>query len=271
MRCAIGVAAILLAVGLAPSPAAAQTADERPLCTDRPGLGSPACTVSPGRVIAEIGVGDWTLSRDPAQRSDTILIGDAVARFGIAEHAEVSIGWTSFGTARTRDRLTGALDRASGTGDVTIALQRNLMNPDGEGTTIALKPFVTLPTGGAAIGAGDWSAGVVIPAAFDLAEGLALELTGEIDAATDEDRSGRHFAASLVTGLGIDVTDAVGVSLEVQVARDDDPAGATTAALAGLSLAWATSKDSQLDAGINAGLNRAADDLQLYFGFSRRF
>ena len=260
---------ILVLLAVVATPAAAQA--ERDFCADRPGLGTPPCTVAPGKVLLEVGLGDWTLDRTGTTRTDTIVAGDALARIGVAEHAEVRVGWTAFGHVRERDRLAGTVDTTTGVGDVTLALNRNLVSPDGSGTSISVLPYVTLPTGGTAIGAGDWGAGLLVPASFALSENVALTLTPEVDAAVDEDRQGRHLAYGSVVGLGIDLSDTVSAGLEAQVIRDRDPGGHNTQALAGLSLGWQPGKDTQFDVGTNLGLNRTTPDVQVYFGIARRF
>ncbi|MBY8822834.1 transporter [Sphingomonas colocasiae] len=247
-----------------------ETAGPRDLCPDRPGLGTPACTLDAGRVVVELGLGDWTHDRTGPMRTDTILAGDALIRIGLNDTLEAQIGWTGYGRVRTRDMAAGTIDNASGTGDVTLALRRNFINPDGSGVSIAAMPYATLPSGGKAIGAGDWGAGLLVPMSFDLG-GVSLALSPEIDAAVDSDGKGRHLGYGSVVGLEFSLTDALSTSTEISIHRDDDPAGHTTEALAGLSAGWQPSKDLQFDIGLNIGLNATSPDTELYFGIARRF
>ncbi|MDB5705616.1 MAG: hypothetical protein JWN66_2732, partial [Sphingomonas bacterium] len=108
-----------LAVALMLLPTAA-FADERDYCPARPGLGTPACTIAPGRVSVETGLVDWTREEDSSARSDTILIGDTLVRIGLTDTVEAQIGWTPFGHVRTRDRIAGIVDTADRTGDVLL-------------------------------------------------------------------------------------------------------------------------------------------------------
>lgn len=250
---------------------AAAPAMARDLCPDRPGLGTPACTLDPGRIQIEVGMMDWTRDRQPDSRTDTIIAGDTLLRIGIDNQTEAQIGWTAYGHVRTRDRLTGAVDRNGGTGDVTLAIRRNLANPDGSGLSLAVQPYVTLPTGGSAIGAGDWGAGLIAPVSYDLPGGLQLGVTPQIAAAVDSDGDGRHLMYGSVVGLGFDLSDAVGATMELAAYRDRDPAGHSTQALAGFSVGWQPGDDTQFDAGTNIGLNRDTPDIELYFGITRRF
>jgi hypothetical protein len=259
-----GLAAALL-------PMVAQAQEARDLCPDRPGLGTPPCTVAPGRVVAELGLADWTRDKDAQSRTDTVEAGDLLLRFGLTNSLEAQVGWTGYGHERVRDRITGLVDRSAGVGDMRVAFRQNLRNPDGSGFSIAVMPYATLPTGGAAIGAGDWGAGVLIPVSYDLGKGLSLQLTPEVDAAVDEDGDGRHLAYGSVVGLGIDLSDSLSATVEASLMRDRDPSGHSTQALAGLSLGWQPSDDLQLDNGLNLGVNADSPDSEAYIGVTRRF
>lgn len=249
----------------------AQAQEQRPFCADRPGLGTPACTVDPGHVVAELGLLDWSREHDPATRTDTLIAGDALIRVGLTPSLEAQIGWTAFGDVRTRDRLSGVTAHQSGAGDVTLALRQNFSHPDGSGFSAAAMSFVTLPTGGGAIGAGDWGAGLVLPLSYSLSDRISVALTPEVDAAVDADGHGRHLAYGSVIGLSAALTSHLSAAIELQESRDDDPAGHATQALAGLSFAWQPRDDLQFDIGGVAGLNVASPDIELYIGVARRF
>jgi hypothetical protein len=262
---------LLAAGGLLCVAGAAQAQELRPFCADRPGLGTPACTTDAGHVAVELGGLDWTLERDAATRADTLIAGDLLVRIGVTDTLEVQAGWTAFGHVRQRDRVTGAVSNSSGTGDVTLAVRQNLSNPDGSGFSAAVMPYVGLPTGGTAIGAGDWSAGVVVPLSFSLNDTFSLGLTPGIEAAVDSDGGGRHAAYGSVIGLSASLTEQLGAALEFQATRDEDPAGHATEALASLSFAWQPKDGLQFDMGAVAGLNSASPDLEVYVGVARRF
>ena len=248
--------------------AAPAVAQERPFCADRPGLNTPPCTLSPGTVQPEIGLGDLTRDRSNGVRTDTLVVADSVVRIGLADHLEAQVGWTAFGRVTTR--FAGVRDRVSSTGDVLLSLRRNLMNPDGSGTAVALMGTVVLPTGGDAIGQGTTSFRALVPFSTGLPGGFGLAATPEVDAAADADGSGRHLAYGSVVGVSHGV-GPVGVTAELSVFRDDDPLGRTTQSLAALSAAWQPADDWQLDLGTAFGLNRDTPDSRVYFGVVRRF
>lgn len=260
---------LLFAMALLAAPALAD--EPRDFCPDRPGIGTPACTIEPGRIAVEIGLGDWTHDRDAQGRTDTILAGDTLLRFGLTDSLEGQVGWTAFGHERTRDFASGALDKASRVGDVTLALRQNLRNPDGSGFSLAVMPYATLPVGRRPIGAGDWGAGLRVPISVEINDTLSLTATPEVDAAVDEDGHGRHPAYGSVAGLGFDFGEHLSAAAEVSLMRDRDPSGHETEVLAGLSAGWQPSDDMQFDLGVNLGLNHQSPDREIYVGVSRRF
>lgn len=260
--------AVILATLALASGAAAQ---ERDYCPSRPGLGTPACTIDPGKVSVETAVADWERDDQGDTRMDTVLVGDTIVRVGLGATTEAIVGWTPYGHVRERDEATGAIDRFSRVGDVTLGLKANLASPDGSGLSFAVLPYVTLPTGRMPVGAGDWGAGVLAPLTYDLTDSVNLQFTPEVDAAVNEDGDGRHFAVSGIAGIDVKLSKALDVTAEIETLRDEDPSGSTTQAFAALSLAWLAKDDLQLDLGAVAGLNHDTPDARLYAGVSRRF
>ncbi|MBV9842486.1 MAG: transporter [Sphingomonadaceae bacterium] len=260
------IAALLLGVAAAPA-----LAEERDFCPERPGLDTPPCIVDKGRLQAELGLADWTLDRQPDSRTDEIDAGQIQLRYGVTDSTELRFGWTAYGHVRVRDRATGAVDRMSGTGDVTLGVKQSLLDPGGDKLSIALLPTVSLPSGGQAIGAGDWGASLALPASYPLSDIFQLELTPEVDAAVDADRSGRHLAYSVAGGLGAKLSKAWSVTGELQTSHDDDPSGHRSEHRAAFSAAYQFGKDFQIDAAAIAGLDHQTPDVEAYFGISHRF
>jgi outer membrane putative beta-barrel porin/alpha-amylase len=263
---------IVLGLGaLGLGPAAAQAEGLRDFCPDRPGLGTPPCTIDAGHFDVELGLADWTLEREPGSRTDTLAVGAMLVRVGLTDSLEAQVGWTAFGHARERDRATGSVASGSGVGDLSVALRQNLINPDGARFSLAIMPFATLPTGNEVLGAGEWTAGMLLPLSYDLGSGVELGVTGRVEAAADEDRHGRHLAYGGVAGMSLPLSEALGATVEIAATRDEDPSGHASEWLAGVSAGWMAEENLQFDAGANIGLSAAAADLQLYFGVSRRF
>jgi hypothetical protein len=240
----------------------------RDFCAERPGLDTPPCTIDAGHVMVEVGLGDWTLDRQSDSRTDTIIAGDFLVRYGLDDTTEAQLRWTSYGHVRVRDNATGEITRTARTGDVLLSVRKSLAGPGGK---VAIQPFVTLPVGRSPVGAGDWGAGVLLPFGFDLGKGLQIAFTPEVDAAVDKDGSGRHLAYGSVVGLTEALTEQINLTEELSARADNDPSGHATITLASLSLAYQRGKNTQFDIGTVAGLNSKSPDVEIYFGVARRF
>ncbi|MDO6413265.1 transporter [Sphingomonas sp. BIUV-7] len=259
----------IAATMLAAAPATA--ADLRDLCTDRPGLGTPACTVDAGHLQIETGLADWTHDSNADSRTDTFLLGNMLGRFGVGPTTEVRLGWSAYGRERERDKMSGDIETAHRTGDITLGLKQNLANPDGEGFSLAVLPSVSIPVGRQPIGAGTWSASLLVPVSFEINPDLHLQFTPEADAAANESGNGRHLAVGSTAGVDFGLTKQLDLELEVQAIRDRDPSGHATTTLASASFAYKIGDNLQFDVGGVAGLNRSSPDIEAYWGVVRRF
>lgn len=244
------------------------SAQERDFCADRPGQTTPPCTLAPGDVMIETAAAGWTVTRDPSQRTDQVTLASSLLRIGLTSRLEAQAGWTPFGIQHVRNRLSGRSSSRSGTGDVTLGLIYGLAGANGP---IAIQTFVSLPTGGSAIGAGDWGAGARLPIAFNITSKLQVSLTPEVDAAVNSSGNGRHLAYGGAAGIGLPLNERLSLGADVVVSRDEDPDGSATHETGGLSLAWQESAKTQFDVGGIVGLNRSSPDLGLYFGIAHRF
>lgn len=252
----------LVALGL---PAAAH-AEDREFCADRPGLDTPPCTLAPGSVMLETGLFGLEHSAGGGMRDDTITTGDFLVRLGIAQSAEIGIGFGGFVHDRMRD--AGGVSTVSGVGDLTLQLRRGLAGPNGP---VALQAYVSLPTGRSGIGAGDWGAGVLLPLQAKLPGGFQLVATPEIDAAVNDTGNGRHLAYGSEFGVSHDLGKRASFTFEGQVLRDDDPAGHTTQARLAQSVAVQAGENLQFDLEADEGLNADTPDLAVKLGFAVRF
>lgn len=218
--------------------------------------------------MAELGLAGWEHRADATSIEDQLAYGDLLLRYGVGNATELEAGVTVLNTLRLHDRAGGGVERSSGVGDVTLAVRHNLAGGDGP---VAVHAFVTLPTGAAGIGAGDWGAGILVPIALPLPNGFELGLTPEIDAAVNASGQGRHLAWGGVIGIGRPISRTLELAGEIGAWRDEDPTGHATDARAALSLAWHVAADWQVDAEVQLGLTSDAPRHALFLGLARRF
>ena len=92
-----------------------------------------------------------------------------------------------------------------------------------------------------------------------------------MDLHADGDGSGRHLATQQAVNLAIQASEKVSLSTEIWAMWDWDPAGAGRQASWDVAAAYLPTKNLQLDAGANFGLNSQTPDVEVYTGVSVRF
>ena len=259
---------LLGSVGLTLASAAA-AADEQPICADRPGKATSACTVPVGHWQLETGLADWTLQKSGGERDTSLVIGETTVKYGLTGSTDIEVDVTPW--QRATSRLDGFHDSASGIGDVRLIAKQRLSGADAPVQLIAM-PFVKIPTANHALGNGKWEGGLLFPIAYSIPKTpLSIGLTPEADWVADADGHGHHAAMEQVVTVGWQATDKLNLSAEIWGGWDWDPSGTTRQASADGAVAYLLNKDVQLDVGANFGLNRVTPDVELYGGVSMRF
>ncbi len=258
------VAALLLCTGTA-----AAAADEQPICADRPGKATSACTVPAGHWQVETGVADWTLDRSGGERDTSLVLGETTFKYGLTDHSDIELDVTPW--ERATSRGPGFRDSASGIGDLNIIYKHEMTSSDAA-LQVTLYPYVKIPTAKRPLGNGKWEGGLLVPIGYSIGKSpFSIGLTPELDWVADADGRGHHVAMVQVASFGWQVSPKLNLSAEIWGQWDRDPAGTTRQASADGAVAYLLSNSVQLDAGANFGLNRNSPDVELYGGVSKRF
>lgn len=246
--------------------APARPTDRRELSTDRPDKTESPYTVDAGRFQIELDVATYTRDRDAGVRTETVSVAPINLKLGLDRATDLQVIVEPYLRRTITDRPLGARETTDGFGDVTVRLKRNLWGDDGGRTAFALMPFVKLPTNAGDLGNGKVEFGIIAPLAIALSDRIGLGLMTEIDVIEQGDGSG--YRASFVNSatLGFALTDRLGMYTELFTERGDD-----WVVTGDVGFTYALSDYTQLDAGANLGVTRAADDLAMFVGMSRRF
>jgi len=239
-------------------------ADDKPICPDRPGRGTSACTLEPGRAQIELGLFDDSFQHRSGVTTDTDNAGSVLAKFGVSERMDVEAGLALY----QEQRATGTKSQ-SGIGDLFLHAKVNPLTSDSP-FALVLDPFLKLPTATGGLGNGAVEGGLVLPMSYDLGGNWSLAMTPEADIQRNGPSGGYHANLVDVVGLGKSF-GPVTLSVELWSGQNLDPAGTTSQYSFDLDAAWLVDNDTQLDGGVNIGLNRATPDMEFYFGISRRF
>lgn len=260
---------IFLGAVLAVWSSAAAAAEEQPICPDRPSKSTGPCTVPQGRWQIETGFVDWSRGRSDGVTTDTAVWGNTAIKYGVSGNADVELWLTPLETLSIHG--DGLSERHSSFGDILLRVKYEL-TPDNAPVQIALDPFVKIPTANHNLGNGKVEGGLLVPVAIPIGKSpFAVALDPELDLIADADGQGCHLATQQVLNLGVQLSDKLNLSTELWAQWDWDPAGTNKQASWDVSAAYLPTKDLQLDAGANFGLNRQTPGVELYTGVSVRF
>jgi hypothetical protein len=270
---------VLLALVIAlPAPAFAQQsyslsnptphAELRELSTDRPDKTESPYTVDAGRVQVELDFLSYTRDRSEGIQSEIIAVTPLNLKLGLTPNTDIQFIVEPYVWQTTSSE--GERSRTDGFGDVTIRLKRNLFGNDGGDAALAVMPFVKLPTSTGGIGNNAAEFGLIVPLALTLSDQVGLGVMTEVDLLRQAD--GRGYAPSFINSatLAFSLTARLGLYTELFTERSTDR-GAAWVVTGNAGLTYAVTPDIQIDAGLNKGLTRAADNINIFAGLSRRF
>ncbi len=247
----------------------------REMSTDRPDKTESPYTVDAGHFQIEMDLVNYSYDKHNPARDGTIVrtwgIAPVNLKVGLLNNLDVQLVLQPHTYVHTSDPAAG-VSKQRGFGDLVTRLKWNLWGNDGGTTAFALMPYFKLPTNQDLLGNGNHSVefGLIAPLAVELPAGWGMGLMTQLDVVRDTASSGYHpefvntvtFSHDIVGDLGGYVEFFSSVSTE---------RGSSWVGSVDLGLTYALTKNIQLDAGINLGVTRAADDWNPFVGISWRF
>ena len=246
----------------------------REMSTDRPDKTESAYSVDAGHFQVEADLVSYSYDRHNTARDHTVSESLAIAPFnfkvGLCNNSDLQFVVPTYNIVRTRDRRTRARETENGFGDFIVRNKINLWGNDGGTTAFALMPYVKFPTASKNLGNDAYEGGLIAPLAVALPAGWGLGLMTQLDINEDADGSGHHPEFVNTVTFSHDIVGDLGGYVEFfsSVSTDDD---ADWVGTVDLGLTYGLTKDIQLDAGINIGVTRSADDWNPFVGISWRF
>ena len=242
---------------------------------DRPDATDGPHTMDGGRFQIETGIFEYGRDRHNTDfshiRSENFTWGDTELRVGLTNSIELDLIVPFYTVQRDRDLSLGRTERTSGIGDLIVGTKINFWGNDvKEGTAGGLELQLKTPTAshglgnGKVEGTGVFLFGMPLPAGFDLSLNNGV--------AVNANDSGHGHHAELINSISIGHAIAGPLSAFAEFYTQFDP-GHTGQWIgtADFGIMWQLRDNLQLDAGMNIGVSRAADDLETFFGVSYRF
>ena len=246
----------------------------RDMSTDRPDKTESPYTVDAGHFQVEADILNYAYDRHNTDfsntRVETVSIAPINLKAGLCNNVDLQLVIETYTSVRTHDRSTSVVQRNRGFGDITPRLKWNVWGNDGGSTALALMPFVKLPTNQDDLGNNSVEGGVIVPFAMPLPYDWSMGLMTEFDFVRDSAGTGHHpeFINSITFGHDIVGNLAGYVEFFSLVSAESDSEWVGTV---DLGLTFGLTEDIQLDAGVNLGITRSADDISPFLGISWRF
>jgi hypothetical protein len=246
----------------------------RDLSADRPDRTESAYTVDAGHFQAEMDLVNYTLDRSPSDHSFTRFTAWNIApinlKAGLCNRADVQLVFDSYVEEMTEDLATGVEERNRGVGDLKARFKFNLWGNDQGRTAMALMPFVKFPTASSGLGNGSVEGGLILPLAVALSERWTFAGMAEVDVNRDATGDGHHAEYGGTVELAGDLVGRLGGYLEFFAMASTEP-DAEWVGTVDVGFTFGVTKDFQVDAGVNIGVTRAADDFQPFIGLTYRY
>ena len=241
----------------------------RELTTDRPDTTESPFTVEAGRVQAELSFFEFSRDRANPEHANVSVeewsLAPVNVRIGVTQNFDLHVIVEPQHHIRIVDRDARRTDTFSGVGDVTLRAKWNFWGNDGGPSAFGLMPFVKLPTASSSIGNGRVEGGVILPVSFELPAGWGLAAMTEVDFVRNDANTGYDHKWVNTASFDHKIHGDLDGFLELV----SQVGGAPVYSFNG-GLTYGIGEEMQLDAGVNLGLNRAAQDFLLFTGFTWR-
>jgi hypothetical protein len=243
----------------------------RDFTPDRPSVTNGPYTVDPGHWLLEVGLFEYTRDRynSDGVRLDSFASGDTNIRLGVTSFAEVDFLFTAYTSILTTDKGTGIRSQQSGFSDLTMRSKISLFGDDGGFFAIGLIPSLTLPSGADGIGGRGFAGGVGLPVQFNLPADFQLGMEGTVQT-IHEPGGGSHFdylnSVSLAHAITKKLSTYVEFATDISTGTHSSWIGTVDTALI-----YQPVNNWELDAGVNIGVTKAANDLFTFIGAAWRY
>jgi len=238
----------------------------REMATDRPGITETPITIDAGHFQYETALFNYGLQREEGVKTKSYTINALDFHVGLTNTTAVQLLLDAYQIETETERSNGAKTRTKGIGDLTLRLKQNLAGNDEGNFSIALLPYITLPT--AKNASNNWvEAGLMLPMELKLPADWTLGLQLEVDRLKDKDENALHTevlqAISLSHSLIKDL-DGVAETYQTYEIKKHQRTNYVNAALQ-----YSLNTNCKFDAGVNYGLQHDAQR-NFFFGLAYR-
>ena len=240
----------------------------RGMNTDRPDVTEGPFTVDAGHFQTELSFVEYTYDYDRGVRSDGFSVAPMNFRAGLLNNLELDVMFNPYVNSLTRARGEPAA-HLRGFGDAALRMKFNFWGNDGGDSAFGLLPFVNFPTASDGLSNHHVEGGLILPFALKLPADFDLGAMAEFDLNRNAANSGYGLDFVHTVTVGHELTEKLNAYVEY-VGKAPHQLHRTYVAFFDTGVTYAVTDNVQLDAGVNIGLSRHADDLLFFTGLSFR-
>ncbi len=244
----------------------------RPLTTDRPDRTESPYTVDAGVFQAEIDV--FTYGMDASTGGESGVSGNSFAimpfnmKAGLLHNVDLQVVVETW--AWNQATVNGTTQRQRGLGAVTVRTKVNLWGNDGGRTALAMMPFVAFV---ADPGASQRlvNLGVILPLRVELGGGWGLGSMLQFELVRDGAAAPRKVTMIGSASVGRSIAGPLSFFVEVYGGTVLADATSDWEGTGDIGLTLGVGPNVQVDAGVNLGFTRLAEDVYPFLGLTVRF
>lgn len=240
----------------------------RPLTTDRPDRTESPYTVDAGLFQAEIDLFTYRGDDEPGVESDAFAVLPFNIKAGLLHNVDLQLVLETW--AWNEQTEGGSTQRQRGLGAITVRTKVNMWGNDAGRTAFALMPFIAFvsdPGESRRI----VNFGLIMPFKVDVGAGWGLSTMVELDLAAEAPGAPRKLVLVGSASLGHSIAGPLAFYAEVYGGTIVADASDDWEMTGDLGLTLGIGRNVQLDAGINLGVTRVAEDVNPFLGLAFRF
>jgi hypothetical protein len=244
----------------------------RPMTTDRPDRTESPYTVDAGLFQAEIDLfayqSDASDEGEPEQQTNSLALLPVNLKAGLTQNIDLQLVLQTW--AWNEETASGSTRRERGFGAIAVRTKINMWGNDAGRTAFALMPFVAFVADpGASRRIANF--GIIMPFRVDLGRGWGLSMMLEFDLAAEAAGLPHKVVMISSASIGHGIVGALSFYAEVYGGTILADASTDWEGTSDLGLTLGIGHNVQLDAGLNLGVTRVAEDVNPFLGLAVRF
>lgn len=243
----------------------------RDMTTERPSKADSSYTIDSGHMQIESSLYYLQKNKNAQGRvSNESVLHSTTFRLGVNQSTEVQLIISPVTWRENVDYSDDVRTNQTGFGDSVVRVKYNMMGNDGGDASLAVIPFVKIPTNSNGLSNSAFEGGVSVPFDLALQNGYSFNYTVQAMALrrSDVNRIEPIFANMFV--LGKSFNEKVSGYVEYFAQQITDDADESTQSL-DFGVVYALTKDITVDGAVNFGLSNRSDDVEILFGGAYRF